>query len=87
MDHKIPAKRLILARSIRGRYLSWRSVTVRWRSIPRDYIARKKVLQNATLQALRAMRAVFCWMLLTPGDLTSNSSRSTDLDHGPSKPP
>jgi hypothetical protein len=29
-----------------GRYLLWRSVTVHWRSIPYDSIARTKSLEN-----------------------------------------
>jgi hypothetical protein len=84
---EIPANRHISTQSVRGRYLYKRSITYRLRSITSNNTARQKCLQIAILAALRAMRSVFCWMLLTPGDHTSNSSRSTDLDHGPSKPP
>src|SRR5688572_5374007 len=57
---KIPAKRHIPTRSISGRHLSWRSVTVHWRSIPRDSTARTKYLEILTFMAVRSMQAVLC---------------------------
>jgi hypothetical protein len=53
-----PAKRHIPRRSIRGRYLMWRSVTILWGSITHGNTDRTKVLQNATLRMVRAMRSV-----------------------------
>ena len=44
-----PAKRLISRRSIRGRYLTWRSITYRLRSITSNNTAREKYLQIAQL--------------------------------------
>jgi hypothetical protein len=58
-----PAKRLISGRSIRGRYLTWRSVTYRLRPITSNNTTRKKVLQTGALMRARAMRSVFCWVL------------------------
>jgi hypothetical protein len=38
-------------------------VSIPWRSIAYSSTARKKVLQMDTLKTVRAMRAVFRWML------------------------
>jgi len=45
-------------RSISGRYLWERSVSIPWRSITHGSTDRKKVLQNATLRTVRSMRSV-----------------------------
>src|SRR5215218_10576689 len=82
-----PAKQHISTRSISGRYSRERSIMIPGGQYMMISTDREKVLQIPALRAVRAMRSVFCWMLLTPEDLTSNRSRSTDLDHGPSKPP
>ena len=85
MVGKSPAKQLICRRSIRGRYLSWRSITYRPRAITSNNAARKKVLQKPTIRAVRAMRAVFCRTLRQKIVLLA-TLRSTDLDHGPPNP-
>jgi hypothetical protein len=54
------AKQLIPMRSIRGRYLSWRSIPYRPRAIAGQTTARKKILQNGTLRTVRSMRSVLC---------------------------
>src|SRR5215216_7143439 len=69
-DHyrgEIPAKRLIFRRSIRGRYLTWRSVTYRLRVIAGHSTDRTKVLQITTFMSMRVTRAVLCEVL--PGRL------------------
>jgi hypothetical protein len=58
MEGKRPAIRYIIKRSISGRYLSWRAVTVHWRSITSRSVAREKAPQNTPLRAVRSMRAV-----------------------------
>jgi hypothetical protein len=63
--HKSPANRHIPMRSISGRYLWERSVTISWRSITHSNTARKKVLQTGALRAVRAMRSVFIRALST----------------------
>jgi hypothetical protein len=55
-----PAKLHIPGLAIRGRYLRRRSVTIHWRSTPRDSTARTKSLQICTLRAMRALRSVLC---------------------------
>jgi hypothetical protein len=56
---KRPAKCHIPTRSIRERYLSWRSVTVPWRSMTHCSTDRKKALQTGALIRVQSMRLVF----------------------------
>jgi hypothetical protein len=56
---KCPANHHISTRSISGRYLWERSVTIPWRSITHCSTDREKVLQTGALMRVRAMRAVF----------------------------
>jgi hypothetical protein len=57
---KKTCKPLHFKRSVSGRYLWERSVTIPWRSITHGSTDREKVLQNTTLQMMRAMQAVHC---------------------------
>jgi hypothetical protein len=59
-EHRTAAKQRISVRSISGRYLWERSVTISWRSITHSNTARKKVLQMPILTTMRTMRAVCC---------------------------
>jgi hypothetical protein len=52
-----PANRHIPTRSTCGRYLSWRSIT-------NNNTVREKALEIARLPTVRAMRSVFCDVLL-----------------------
>ena len=56
---EIPVNHHISMLSISRRYLWERSVSIPWRSITSNHAAREKVLQNTTLRAVRAMRAIF----------------------------
>jgi hypothetical protein len=80
---KRPAKRYISKRSISGRFLRLRSVTVHWRSITHSDTDRKKVLQNATLRAVRSKQSV----LYSAYQVHALPCRDLLTNHGPSKPP
>jgi len=60
-EEKDPQNGSFSRRSIRGRYLSWRSITYRLWAIASNHTAREKVLQIPTLRAVRSMRAILCW--------------------------
>jgi hypothetical protein len=59
IEEERPAKRYVLTRSISGRYLGERSVSIPWRSITHGSTDRTKSLQTTTLSMARAMRAIF----------------------------
>jgi hypothetical protein len=63
IEEERPAKRYISKRSISGRYIWERSVTIPRRSITHGSTDRKKVLQTGALMrvwVMRSMRALFC---------------------------
>jgi hypothetical protein len=81
-----PANRHIPAWSTSWRCLSWRSVPFRLRSITNNNTVREKALEIARLPTVRAMRAVFCDVLLAR--LTPlPSPQFGSIDEGSSKPP